>query len=86
MARIYAGIFGLLAFLTMLIRGLIRDADTINLVLAAWLGLLVFAAIGYAIGWIAGRAVEESVNATIAAQVATNQAAGATTEPPGATT
>jgi hypothetical protein len=84
-ARIYAGIFGLLAFLTMLIRGLIRDADAINLVLAAWLSMIVFAAVGYAIGWIAGQAVEESVNARIAAQVASNQASGSP-EPPGTAT
>lgn len=85
MARIYAGIFGLVAFLTLLIRGLIRDADTTYLVLVAWSGLVVFAGLGYVIGWIAGRAVEESVNARIAAQVAANQAAGSS-EPPGTTT
>jgi len=73
-ARIYAGVFSLLAFLTMLIHGLAHSADTIQIVLRAWVCLVVFAGIGYVIGWIAGRAVEESVNVRIAAEVAASQA------------
>lgn len=79
MARIYTGIFGLVAFLTMLAHGLLRNEDTMEIVLAAWVSLMVFAGLGYAIGWIAERAVEESVNARIAAEVAASQEAESST-------
>jgi len=74
-ARIYAGVFGLVAFVTVLARGLIRDADPESILSAAWCSLLLFTAIGYALGWIAGKTVDDSVRASIAAEVAARRGA-----------
>jgi xanthine/CO dehydrogenase XdhC/CoxF family maturation factor len=46
----------------------------------AWVNLLVFSAVGYVIGWIAGKTVEESVRARIAAELESEK----TVEQPGA--
>ena len=70
MARIYCGILGLLSFLTTLLRGWIHGGDAESILRTAWLNLLLFSAIGLVIGWIAGRIVEESVNARLAAELA----------------
>ena len=70
MARIYAGILGPLAMLTSLARGFIHARETEAILLGAWYSLLVFAAVGCVIGWTAGRIVEESVGATIEAELA----------------
>jgi len=59
----YAGILGLLAFLTSSTRGLLHGSEVESILLTAWLSLLAFAAVGGIVGWIAGRAVEESVRA-----------------------
>lgn len=82
MARIYAGIFGLVAFLTMLARGVIREADPESTVFAAWCALVVFAMVGYVLGWIAGRIVDESVAAKLAAEVKASQQAESSGPPP----
>jgi len=68
-APIYAGILGLLALLTSLAHGMIHAADCEAMLFGAWCSLLVFSALGYVIGSIAGRTVEESVNASIKAEV-----------------
>ena len=70
MARIYCGILGLLSFLTTFLRGWIHGGDAESILRAAWLNLLLFSIIGLVIGWIAGRIVEESVNARLAAELA----------------
>ena len=69
MAPIYAGILGLLAFLTFLARGMIHAADGEATLLGAWCCLVGFATLGYAIGGIAARTVEESVRADIRAEL-----------------
>ncbi len=69
MARIYCGILGLLSFLTTLVRGWIHGGDAESILRTAWLNLLLFGIIGLVIGWIAGRIVEESVNARLAAEL-----------------
>lgn len=69
MAPIYAGILGLVALVTSLAHGMIHRADPVSMLLAAWLSLLVFTALGYAIGWVAARTVEESVQAEILAEL-----------------
>ena len=61
MAQTYAGILGLLALLTSLGHGFIHARETEAILLTAWLSLLVFAPVGYLVGWIACRTVEESV-------------------------
>lgn len=70
MARVYAGILGLLAFLTTLAHGTIHAQPAEGILLAAWCSLLVFAGLGGVMGWIAGRTVEESVRAKIAVEMA----------------
>lgn len=73
MARSYAGILGLLAFLTCLARGLIQGSGPIALLAMACLLLFVFAATGCVIGWIAQRTVEEAVRGRVEAEVAADQ-------------
>jgi lipoprotein signal peptidase len=68
-APIYAGILGLLALLTSLAHATIHAAETDSMLMAAWLSLLLFAALGYLIGRIAARTVEESVRAEIQAEL-----------------
>jgi hypothetical protein len=75
-ARTYAGILGPLALVTYLVRGLIHAHHADAILFGAWVSLVVFAALGYVIGWIAGRAVEESVAARIAGEPAGPSAAG----------
>lgn len=70
MARTYAGILGLVALLTSLARGLIHAHQTDAILVGAWQSLLMFAAVGYLAGWIAGRIVEESVNTAIKDELA----------------
>ena len=69
MARIYCGILGLLSFLTTLVRGWIHGGDAESILRTAWLNLMLFGIIGLVIGWIAGRIVEESVNARLAGEL-----------------
>ncbi len=75
-ARIFAGIFGPLAFLASLVRGSLHGATAETALWTAWLGLLVFAAVGYVVGWIAGTTIEQSVSARIGAELAAQEAAG----------
>jgi hypothetical protein len=69
-ARTYAGILGPLALFIALAHGLVHAAQPDAILLVGWCSLLVFAAVGYLVGWIAGRTVEESVGATIQAELA----------------
>ena len=78
MARTYAGILGPLAFLTSLAHGFIHARPNEATLLSAWCSLLLFAAVGYVLGGIAGRTVEQSVQATIEAELARDEA----NEPP----
>lgn len=66
MAGIYAGILGPLAMLTLTIHGLIHRHASGRIALDAWLGLAVFAAVGWMLGWLAERTVDEAVRAAIA--------------------
>jgi len=75
----YAGILGLLAFLTSSARGVLHSGEAESILLAAWLSLLAFAAVGGVVGWVAGRIVEESVRARMKeALAAEDGAVGAT--------
>jgi len=71
--RIYSGILGPLAFLTVVARGFIHGASATSTLYWAWLALIAFAAAGYVAGAIAGRVVEDSVKATLAAELAANE-------------
>ena len=69
MARLYAGILGPLAMLTITTSGLIHGRTSESVAWAAWIALVVFAAIGYMLGWIANRTVEDSVQTTLSARL-----------------
>jgi hypothetical protein len=69
-AHIYAGILGPLAFLTSLARGAIRGGGEEGVLWTAWAALLAFAAVGYVVGWVAERIVEDSVRGSILARLA----------------
>ena len=75
MAHTYAGILGPLAFLTSLARGAVHGGPVESVLLAAWCSLLVFAPVGYVIGRLAQRIIEESVSATISAELVAREAA-----------
>jgi hypothetical protein len=69
-ARLYAGIFGCLAFLTTLARGAVCGGSTTGILWAAWGYLWAFAAVGLIVGWIAKRTIEQSVRDQVAARLA----------------
>lgn len=70
MARIYAGVFGPLAFLTCLARGALQGGSADATLWAAWCSLLLFSLAGCVIGWIAGLTIDQSVHAAVAAEMA----------------
>lgn len=70
MGRTYAGILGSLALLTSLARGLLHAQSADAMLLTAWCSLLAFAALGYVLGGIAARTVDESVIAAVRAELA----------------
>ena len=61
MGRVYAGILGLLAFTTIVFRGVVRGGGLEATVTTACVGLFAFAAVGYILGQIAGAAVDDAV-------------------------
>lgn len=75
MARTYAGILGLLAFLTCVARGLIQGGGPVGVLGTACLTMAAFAVVGSLVGWIAQQTVEESVRGRVAAEVAAEAAA-----------
>jgi hypothetical protein len=70
LGRIYAGVLGPLAMLTMLARGLLAGGGGDTTLYAAWLGLLAFSAIGYVVGCAAGRAIEDSIRLQVETELA----------------
>jgi len=73
MARIYAGILGPIGFLTALLRGVVVGSRVESVVLAAIVGLWVFAAIGYVLGQIAQQTIETSVRDRIDRELASRE-------------
>jgi hypothetical protein len=65
LARIYAGILGPLAFAISVVRGLIHAWSPETTLLTAWVSLWAFAMLGAALGWLAGRIIEEEVRTQI---------------------
>ena len=75
MARIYAGILGLLALATTVARGLLHGG---SLTAALWTGcgwMVVFAGVGAIVGQIAQRTIEEAVAGKLLAEMADREAA-----------
>ena len=78
MARIYAGIFGPLAFLVSLMRGIIHGGGTETVLQTAWCCLLAFAAAGYVMGRLAEWITEDSLNSRLTAELSARQTARGT--------
>lgn len=70
MSRSYAGILGLIAYLTVLFRSVIHGAGVEGTIKVACMSLIVFAILGFIAGWIAENTVVESVRAEIKARLA----------------
>lgn len=75
--QIYAGILGPLAFATSLARGFAHGAAAEPALWSAWGCLVMFAGVGYVIGWIAERTVDQSVQERFKAEMAAVRAADA---------
>jgi hypothetical protein len=69
-ARIYAGVLGLLAFLTCLARGAFQGGRPGSILQTACLALLGFALLGQVIGAWAAWIVEDAVRGRLAAELA----------------
>ena len=78
MGRIYAGILGLVGFLTIIARGLINHSAAGSTMLYASGAMFIFAAIGWIAGTIAETTVAESVRRQFDEEVETNEADVAT--------
>jgi hypothetical protein len=65
---------GLLAFFTVMVRGLMHGGDAEQTLGTASLALFVFAAIGFAVGELAGWIVQDSVRASLVAEMARQSA------------
>lgn len=55
--------------LTITTSGLIHGRTSQSVAWSAWIALMVFAAVGYVVGWIANRTVEDSVQSAISARL-----------------
>jgi hypothetical protein len=77
-AQIYAGILGLLAFITCLTRGVVHGHEIDGTLGVATFGLLIFGVIGYVVGRTAAWIVEDSVRGSVATQVAAEKSGAAT--------
>jgi hypothetical protein len=78
MARIYAGILGLLAFATVVARGLVHAGSASETIRQASMVMFVFTAVGYAVGRVAQWTVDDSVRGRLAGEIA-NQSRAAST-------
>ena len=75
MGRAYAGVLGPLAFVTLLVRGLIRGWPAESALSAAWLGLVAMALVGLVVGRLAGWIVDDSVRSRMLAEMAAQEEA-----------
>ena len=73
MGRIYAGTLGLVAFLTIVARGLINNGSGGNTVLYAAGAMFIFATIGWIAGTIAEMTVDQAVRRQFDLEVETSQ-------------
>ena len=76
MAYNYAGILGPLAMFAALARGLVHASGPEDVIMAAWISLLVFACLGAAIGALADWTVGQSVRATLEVELASAKSNG----------
>ncbi|MBS0210393.1 MAG: hypothetical protein JSS27_15720 [Planctomycetes bacterium] len=76
MARNFAGLLGLVALATTLVRALGHGTAIDAALVQGWINLMLFSALGLVLGWIAQRAVQEGVRGQLAAELASQQTAG----------
>ncbi|PHR95689.1 MAG: hypothetical protein COA78_29705 [Blastopirellula sp.] len=69
MNRSYAGTLGVVAFITVLIRGFLEWGGFESIMFSAVIALFLFAAIGYIVGSVATRIVDESVRNKLNAEL-----------------
>jgi hypothetical protein len=81
MGRIYAGVLGLTAFLTLLFRGLLAGSSGASQLPIAAGMMFLFAGAGWIIGTIAEQTIFEAVRKTIEQEVAAAKAASAKPNP-----
>ena len=81
MAQRYAGILGLIAFSTIVLRGVIAGHDPESTLLTATIGLFAFAAAGWLLGTIAQSTVEQSVRQRFEAGMKEAEAEASQTRP-----
>lgn len=77
MGRTYAGVLGLVAFLTVVVRALGQQSGASATFPTAAAMLFVFAGIGYAIGGIAERSIAADLKARFAEEMSRLQATAA---------
>jgi hypothetical protein len=80
MGRSYAGILGLVAFATVVARGVLQQNGAASIFPLAAASLFLFAGLGYILGTIAAQAVAADLKARFQEQVARLQGEGAKKE------
>ena len=78
----YAGVLGLVGFAVVLARGLARGSAAEVTLGYAWLALWALAAIGYVLGRLAERAIQDSVTGQLTAELAAQEARKTAARPP----
>jgi hypothetical protein len=69
MGRTYAGILGVIAFLTVIARGLVDGAAAETTLRVALVGLLAMALVGIAVGRLAAWSLDQSIRWQVAADL-----------------
>lgn len=80
MARNYAGVLGLVAFLTVLVRAVGQQSGAASAFPVAAAALFVFAGLGYVLGVIAQQAITSDLKARFAEEMARLRPPTGTTE------
>ncbi len=86
MGRNYAGILGLLAFALACLRGVLWAQDAQSTLLTATVGLFVCGAVGFVVGAIAERTVDEAVRGQLLTALETEDRRGEGSTTPRRTT
>lgn len=81
MGRAYAGVLGTLAFLTVLVRCVVRSVPVEATIGQAMACLIVFAVIGSVVGQLAGWIMDESVRSRLMSEMAAGANAASKTAP-----
>jgi hypothetical protein len=84
MGRAYAGVLGMLAFLTVLVRCVVRSVPVETTIGQAIACLVTFATIGAVVGQLAGWIIDDSVRLQLAQEMADAAKSGNNTAAPAA--